>query len=346
MDNEVLLKLLRVGLLSDLGAEDQRLQHVEATAACVAEWFDGDGRPLLASALLRSFDESSMPTNDPSLSHADECLLDQWPLYRNVFPEPPKEILRAIVFQASISVAAANHDLEAAVWYVLRTAEALQVSAGRWAPVVEGEAARISAAVSRRLEDTWLPSSDVGKLRMPPISETEEAIDELSEMRAFAEKLGGALRGQLEAQWAVVNASQLRERLLWWHLAGYSDTLDERYANVESTAASAIAAAIDIRRLSPPVAPIAVEHLLAAAVIANCKGGASITFADMADAWRQIEPDSGTSVDEAGLVVSAISSGNADASVLPVPEALTASEVATLVYRDLQAIDLLNAAGN
>lgn len=341
MTNHLLLNLLRAGLLSDLGEDDQRLKHAGEAAQNMAEWLAGEGRSKLAAALLRAIDESTAPVDDPVLNYAYNCLLDKWPSARNAFPETPTELLRAITFQAAVTAAADDEDLETANWYVLRTIRALGVSVGRWEEVVRDEISRIDAVVSERLDLVWLPSTDIDELRMPPVV-TSDSLDD-SELKTFAQKLGGALRAQLKARWAVVEASLLRESLLWWHLAAYSDVLGERYADVSDPALCAIATALDIRRLTPLTAPTAVEHLLDEAIASSIGTELSITFKDLATAWERIGPKREVSVDGYGLVVSAIAANDPDMSILTLPETLTPGDAAKSVFRDLQVIGLLSA---
>ena len=341
MTNRLLLNLLRAGLLGDLGDDEQRRGYVEAAARDMTEWLAGEGRPKFAAALLCSLDESAAAIDDPVLGCAYGCLLDAWPSVPNAFAKHPTELLRAVALQAAVSAAARDQDLEAAAWYVLRTVSALGLSVGRWEEVVRDEASRIDETVSDRLNRMWLPSPDTRKLRMPPTADSDDGSQDGSELSAFAEKLGVALRAQVQSQWAVVEASRLRETLLWWHLAAYSDVLGARYADIDDPALCAIAAAVDIRRLVPRAAPVAVEHLLGAAMASNSGTAPSITTANLASAWERIEPECDVSVDGYGLVVSSIAAGDPDVSALTVPEGLTPADAATLMFRDLQIVGLL-----
>ena len=343
MSNHLLLNLLKAGLLGDLGDDDQRRERVEAAAREMTGWLAGEGRLAFAAALLSSLDESAVAIDDSVLGHAYRCLVDAWPSVSNAFTRHPTELLRAIALQAAVSAAARDEDLEAAAWYVLRTADVLGLSVGRWEEVIRDEASRIDEAVSDRLNSVWLPSPALGKLRMPPTASSDGALDG-GELHAFAEKLGVALRAQIEAQWAVVNASLLRETLSWWHLAAYSDALGARYADIDDPALCVIAAALDIRRLSPRVAPVAVEHLLSEAMASKNGTAPSITFANLASAWERIGPGCDIRVDGYGLVVSSIAARDADVSALTVPEELTPAGAATLVFRDLQVVGLLDAS--
>ena len=343
MTNHLLLNLLRAGLLGDLGDDDQRRERVEAAARDMTGWLVGEGRPKFAAALLSSLDESAAAIDDPVLGYAYGCLVDAWPSVSNAFTRHPTELLRAIALQAAVSAAARDEDLEAAAWYVLRTVGVLGLSVGRWEEVVRDEASRIDEAVSDRLNRMWLPSPDLGKLRMPPTAGSDGGAPDGGELHAFAEKLGVALRAQIEAQWAVVEASRLREALLWWHLAAYSDVLGARYADIDDPALCVIAAALDIRRLTPRVAPVAVEHLLGEAMASKNGTASSITIAKLTSAWERIGPDCDVRVDGYGLVVSSIAASDADVSALTVPEGLTPAGAATLVFRDLQIVGLLDA---
>ena len=342
MTNHLLLNLLRAGLLGDLGDDDQRRERVEAAAKDMTGWLVGEGRPQFASAMLCSLDESAAAIDDPVLGHAYEFLVEVWPAVPNAFAGRPTELLRAIALQAAVSAAARDEDLEAAAWYVLRTVSVLGLSVGRWEEVVRHEASRIDKAVTDRLNRVWMPSPDIGKLRMPPTAGSDGGSPDGGELSAFAEKLGVALRAQIEAQWAVVEASRLRETLLWWRLAAYSDVLGARYADIGDPALCVIAAALDVRRLIPRVAPVAVEHLLGEAMASSSGTAPSITIANLTSAWERIGPDCDVSVDGYGLVVSSIAASNADVSALTVPEGLTPAGAATLVFRDLQIVGLLN----
>lgn len=189
----------------------------------------------------------------------------------------------------------------------------------------------------------WLPSPKIGKLRMPSTAGSDDGSPDEGELRAFADKLGVALRAQIEAQWAVVEASRLRERLLWWHLAAYSDALGTPYADIGDPALCVIAAALDMRRLAPRVAPVAVEHLLGEAMTSKNGTEPSITIASLRSAWEQMGSNCDIRVDGYGLVVSSIAASDADVSALSIPEeGLTPAGAATLVFRDLQVVGLLN----
>ncbi len=344
MTNHLLLNLLKAGLLGDLGEDEQRRPYVEAAAQGMTEWLAGEGRPKFATALLSSLDESAAAIDDPVLGCAYECLLEAWPFASNVFAKHPTELLRAIALQAAVSAAARDQDLEAAAWYVLRTVSALGLSVGRWEPVVNAEASRIDETVSDRLNVIWLPSPDTRKLRMPPTAGSDDGSQDGSELSVFAEKLGVALRAQVQSQWAVVEASRLRETLLWWHLAGHSDVLGARYADIDDPALCAIAAAVDIHRLVPPAVPVAVEHLLGAAMASNSGAAPSITIANLTSAWERIEPKCDVSVNGYGLVVSSFAASDPDVSALTVPEELTPADAATLIFRDLQIVGLLDVS--
>lgn len=346
MANEVLSGLLRAGLLHDLEDDDQRRNRVEAAAVHVGAWLVADGRPNFPTAFLRSLDESSSRNDDPAVRYADERLLDEWPSYRNVFPQVPTDLLRAIVLQAIANAVVSAPELEFAVWYLLRTARDLEVSVGRWDAVLAETCSQIDLSVTAQLGGHWLPSPDAAKLRMPPIKEADQVSDHHEELKSFARDLGVELRRQLDAQRSLSQAARLREALMWWSLSGYSDLLQCHYADVDDPADRAIAAAVDVRAIVPEAAPVAVEHLIARVVASAQTEATPITFDELASSWQRVAPRIGPNaelgVENAGLVVSALSRSDRTRSALAVPQALAPSSVAAMVFRDLQVLRLLN----
>ena len=347
MADDVLLKLLRAGLLEDLGDDDQRLSRVTAAAERVGDWLLAGGQPSFPAALLHSLDESSSRTDDPAVRYADECLLGEWSSYRNVFPELPLDLLRGIVLQAIFNAVASAPGLEIAAWYLLRTASDLEVSVGRWDAVITELCTQVDGSVTSRLDGLWLPSPDATKLRMPPIKEADQVADHHEELKTFSRDFGVELRRQLDAQRSLTVAARLREALMWWSLSGYSDLLQGHYADVDNPADRAIAAAIDVRAIVPGAAPVAVEHLIARAIASDHTDVVPITFDDVASAWQRLAPRIGGNADlgadMAGLVISAISSGDPARSALAVPDTLTPGNIATLIFRDLQVVRLLDS---
>ncbi|WP_425430402.1 GTPase-associated system all-helical protein GASH [Diaminobutyricimonas aerilata] len=69
--------------------------------------FASDLRALIPQALAAGVDESTSAIAYP-MRAADAALLDEWSTYRNVFPEPPAEVLRAMLVGAVAQ--ASEHD--------------------------------------------------------------------------------------------------------------------------------------------------------------------------------------------------------------------------------------------
>ena len=334
MSDDLVLRLLQAGLLEALGDDDLRRERADASAAATGEWFGLAGRPHLASAVILAIDESGEPTG-AAFDYADACLLHEWPTLRNVFPERPSELLRAIVLQGVDRAAAADPELAAATWYVTRTVREMSISAGRWTPVVEDVIGEIDSAVHERLMKEWAPAMPQSKLVMPPIA----ADDPGEAMKTFAAALGRDLRALLAQQAQLIEASRLRETLLWWRLAGQSELLGERYGQVEDPATRALAAAGDLHRLCPAVAPEAVEHLLADVVSGSEPIDVQISFDALAAAWTKLSSSLGLA-HSAGPLVSALSLGDQSALPSAMRRDLSPVEAAVVAFRDLQTTRL------
>ena len=338
MSDDLILRLLQAGLLEALGDDDLRRERAETAAAATGAWLGSAGRPHLASAVMLAIDESGEPTG-AAFDHAEECLLDEWPTLRNAFPERPSELLRAIVLRGVDRAAATDPELAAAAWYVTRTVREMSISAGRWTPVVEDVIDEINSAVNERLTKEWAPTMPQSKLVMPAI-----ATDDPGEaMKTFAAALGRDLRALLAQQAQLIEASRLRETLLWWRLAGWSELLDERYGQVEDPATCALAAAGDLHQLCPPVAPEAVEHLLADVVSGSEPLDVQLSFDSFAAAWTKLSSRLALA-HSAGPLVGALSLGEQDALPPAMRRDLSPVEAAVVAFRDLQTTRLTSLA--
>ena len=338
MRDNLMLGLLRAGLLESLADDDVRRERAEAAAAETGEWLGLEGRPQFASAVILAIDEDGEPTG-AAFEHAANCLLEKWPNLRNVFSEGPNDLLRAIVLQGVDRAAAADPELAAAAWYVTRTVREMSLSAGRWAAVVKEFIDEIDVAVNERLSKEWASAMPRSELRMPAIA----GDDPVEAMKTFAAALGKDLRALLAQQARLIQAAHLREKLLWWRLAGRSELLGERYGQVEDPATRVLAAACDLHQLCPAVAPEAVEHLLADVVSGSEGIDADLSFDALATAWSKLSSRLRLA-HSAGPLVSALSLGKQTELPSAMRRDLSPVEAAVVAFRDLQTTRLTSLA--
>ena len=337
------------------------------------EWLESTGRPHFPSALVLAIDERSEPRN-PAFGFAEERLLDKWPTLRNAFSESPNELFRAIVLQGVDIAVAADPDLSAAAWYITRTVREMSISAGRWARVVDDVIGDIDRAVRERLVRDWaptiaesdlaLPKRAVDDADLPEVVSTEQLHAALepyrSDLSGYYQQVSGALGENvppiLDAlgaavdavrtglalvakQASLVQASRLRETLLWWRLAGRSELLGKRYKQVEDPATRALAAACDLHRLCPALTPEVVEHLLADVVSDAGPPDVPLPFDGLVEAWMELSGilDLGHGT---GPLIGALNLG--EQGVLPpaMVRDLSSVEVAVVAFRDLQTTRL------
>ena len=158
-------------------------------------------------------------------------------------------------------------------------------------------------------------------------------------MRTFSAALGRDLRALLAQQAQFVEASRLRETLLWWRLAGRSELLGERYRQVEDPATRALAAAGDLHQLCPAVTPEAVEHLLADVVSDSEPLDVQLSFDALAAAWTKLSSSLGLA-HSAGPLIGALSLGEEGALPPAMRRDLSPVEAAVVAFRDLQTTRL------
>ena len=167
-------KLLRAGLLVNLGDDRERADRLRAASKYLRDGFLSDNRADIPSALLAAVDEDGS-SNVPVLKAARAAIVDQWEMFENAYvQQDPSSILRAVTLDAIVAATEADQQVEAAVWYTLRNV-AQVVSAGRWAQPITDFLNDLNARVSQRINETWEPIARSPSLRMPSVSAAGKA---------------------------------------------------------------------------------------------------------------------------------------------------------------------------
>lgn len=176
-----------------------------------------------------------------------------------------------------------------------------------------------------------------------------EAEKQREALRAFSKSLGGRLREILEEQDRLLAAAALRDRLLWWRLAGRSPGLGNRRYGDLDPATTCVAAALDLVSIVPTLTPVAVEHLLVDVVHGDSEP-VDVSIADLRQAATDVDTvDAGVSVPASGrrnpaLLLDVVLGGTDEGDL---PDSLAKSrpsdEIAVLLFREAQALRLLDA---
>lgn len=168
--DDVIGRLLRAGLLTHLGDEEERVERLRAASAKLAEDYAGPDRDAVPSALFAAVDETGAG-DDSILVKARECIIEEWETFANAYAQrDPAEVLRAVTFDAVMRAAADDPDIQIAAWYALRNA-AERVDVGRWNGELTAIIDEIAYLVRERIEDLWLPGDASSSLRMPSVPE-------------------------------------------------------------------------------------------------------------------------------------------------------------------------------
>lgn len=111
--DEILQGFLNRGLL-DIGDSDVRLGYFRKAAQSLAvKWQEDRGR--IVPAVLASLNPA-VPTANTILKDAEDALQFEWNTYRNAYPDPPRQFLRAIVLDALQTVGATDVSYAGAIW--------------------------------------------------------------------------------------------------------------------------------------------------------------------------------------------------------------------------------------
>ncbi len=166
-------KLLRAGLLANLGEDQERADRLRAASKKLRDGFLSGTRADIPSALLAAVDED-VSSDVPILEASRAAIVDQWETFENAYvQQDPSSILRAVTLDAVVAATEDDPQVEAAVWYALRDV-AQVVSAGRWAEPITEFFNDIDARMSKRIRATWEPTAHGSPLRMPSVSAAGE----------------------------------------------------------------------------------------------------------------------------------------------------------------------------
>lgn len=118
--------LLGAGWITELAGDDSRWNKITQASDALAKALAAEPQALIG-ATLAGLDPNA-PADDPAMMRAEQALLGQWPTMRSVHVDPPVNLLRALLLDASVQAAA--DERAAIVW--LTAADALPfVSLGR-----------------------------------------------------------------------------------------------------------------------------------------------------------------------------------------------------------------------
>lgn len=229
---DVIGDLLRAGLLTQIGDNEDRVTMVRSASTSLAERFGSDLRRLVPDALVAGVDETTAVRSE-AMKLADESLLAEWATCRNVFPEPPAEILRAMLVGAVATAAERDSGVLAAGWYSLRSAVEL-LPASRWAEPLSTVAATWDDIVWDSIAEAWSPVSASSKIRMPTVAKFED--DRIG--------VNSAARDQAQAFVVAGNYNQFASNMN----ASYVDHVDELLSASERLAATAHKRSLDALR--------------------------------------------------------------------------------------------------
>ena len=177
-------KLLRAGLLTSLGEDQERAARLRIASKHLSDRFLSDTRADIPSALLAAVDEG-VPSDVPVLKAARATIVDNWETFENAYAQQdPSSILRAVTLDAVVAATEADQQIEAAVWYTLRDV-AQVVSAGRWAQPITGILNDLDARVSQRINEVWAPTVRGSSLRMPSVSTSKRKPVKVADLEEF-----------------------------------------------------------------------------------------------------------------------------------------------------------------
>jgi len=162
--------------LLDIGAEDSRLEKLEATCSDLAKTYAADPQSAL-SPILAAWDPSA--GEDPSLLQIGSVLQGHWPTYRGAFTGEPLTLYRAVVLESVMRAMELQGVLAVAV--NLLAANILpQLKVGQESRILEILVGRADAISAERLKRAWPDqnsATNLAPIAVPPMNSLKK-IDE------------------------------------------------------------------------------------------------------------------------------------------------------------------------
>lgn len=175
MAKSLLQQFLNSRLL-DIGAEDSRLEKLEATCSELAKTYAADPQSAL-SPILAAWDPSA--GEDPSLLRIGSVLQGHWPTYRGAFTGEPLTLYRAVVLESVMRAMELQGVLAVAV--NLLAANILpQLKVGQESRILEVLVGRADAISAERLKRAWPDqnsATNLAPIAVPPMNSLKK-IDE------------------------------------------------------------------------------------------------------------------------------------------------------------------------
>lgn len=307
-----------------------------------------------AAALLRAVTLHALFL---AAEHKPETGAALWYLFRNVADTAPEDRFSEVVAEAVRSLDMDVAGQAETLWTTASSHRDLRmpdVTAPEGTEVSRGTATRLSKAFPeipvngpQQLRDGLkqpLVNAVSGLAAAVETAMAEDGERQREMVRGFSRELGVRLRRILDEQEQLIAAAALRDRLLWWRLAGRSPSLGNRRYDEVDPATRCVAAALDLASLVPELTPVAVEHLLAD-VVHGDDGHVDVTIDEVRSASEERGGFEIVSISEArapAILVDVVIGGVDDDRL---PESLAGSrsnvELSVLLFREVQALRLL-----
>ena len=183
MSHRLLDRFLENGLL-DLKGNDEWYEHITATAGVLSVHLRAnpdDIIPFAYAALL-----PDVADDDPAVRRALQLLKAEWKTYASVSMASPTVMLRAIIFDALLSIAAEDNSTQSTLALLFSSALPHLV-VGREAPVWQEALDQLLQAVEREAEAAWSVPS---RVPVPPFPEFNAPSTTVSLKASQVDKTG------------------------------------------------------------------------------------------------------------------------------------------------------------
>ena len=113
MESNILQRFLDVGMLA-IGSDDEKFTHLQEAARDISRELAAHRDDVIGHTLVAL--DPTIPPDEPVLTTTEAAIKEHWRTFRNLFPDPPIELLRAVILEALHLAGTADVTVAATVW--------------------------------------------------------------------------------------------------------------------------------------------------------------------------------------------------------------------------------------
>ena len=164
-ETPMLQNFLDAELLSDIGDEGEKFSALEQAAPVIAKSLTEDLGKLVPFTLVALDPEAA--ESELAFIEAEVAVKENWKTLRNKHKEMPRQLLRAVIWEALEQVGNADEDLAAVIWLTATSYLPYSKLGGRALPLCQKLVQRMGEKLEKKATSEWATNTEVKSAKFP-----------------------------------------------------------------------------------------------------------------------------------------------------------------------------------